>query len=139
MSLFQSNLRKQIRNLPKILKSVKMIHYYSLLFICVLRPRIGRLPRGRASSAAYSCSLRRRLAISRPRARSLPVSQSVRSRRRITRRRLDMLLREEVVQRTKRRERTSTSAQNDERCTGKLIAATTKKGLSMGSALLVAR
>ena len=37
VSLFQSNLRKQIRKLPKILKSVKIIHYYSLLFIRVLR------------------------------------------------------------------------------------------------------
>ena len=37
MSLFQSKLRKQIRNLPKILKSVKIIHYFSLLFIRVLR------------------------------------------------------------------------------------------------------
>ena len=36
MSLFQSNLRKQIRKLPKILKSVKIIHHYSLLFIRVL-------------------------------------------------------------------------------------------------------
>ena len=35
MSLFQSNLRKQIRKLPKILKSVKIIHYYSMLFIRV--------------------------------------------------------------------------------------------------------
>ena len=35
---FQSILRKQIRKLPKILKSdsVKMIHYYSLFFIRVL-------------------------------------------------------------------------------------------------------
>ena len=31
--IFQSNLRKQISRLPKILKSVKIIHYYSLLFI----------------------------------------------------------------------------------------------------------
>ena len=36
MSLFQSNLRKQIRKLPKILKSVKVIHYYSISFIRVL-------------------------------------------------------------------------------------------------------
>ena len=36
MPLFQSNLRKQIRKLPKILKSVKIVHYNSLLFICVL-------------------------------------------------------------------------------------------------------
>ena len=36
MSLFQSNLRKQIRKLPKILKSVKIIQYYSILFMRVL-------------------------------------------------------------------------------------------------------
>ena len=34
---FQSILRKQIRKLPKILKSVKIIQYYSILFIRVLR------------------------------------------------------------------------------------------------------
>ena len=44
VSLFQSNLRKQIRKLPKTLKSVKIIHYDSLLFICVL----GRDERGGA-------------------------------------------------------------------------------------------
>ena len=33
---FQSILRKQIRKLPKILKSVKIIYYYSSLFIRVL-------------------------------------------------------------------------------------------------------
>ena len=33
---FQSNLRKQIRKLPKILKFVKIIQYYSILFIRVL-------------------------------------------------------------------------------------------------------
>ena len=37
MSLFQSNLRKQIRKLPKILNFVKIIHYYSKLFPGVLR------------------------------------------------------------------------------------------------------
>ena len=31
MSLFQSNLRKQIRKLPNILKSVKLIHYDSFV------------------------------------------------------------------------------------------------------------
>ena len=36
MSLFQSNLRKQIRNLPKILNFVKKIHYYSELFTSLL-------------------------------------------------------------------------------------------------------
>ena len=36
MSLFQSILRKQFRKLPKILKSVKIIQYYSILFIRVL-------------------------------------------------------------------------------------------------------
>ena len=35
MSLFQLNLRKQIRKLPKILKSVKIIHYYSIVFIII--------------------------------------------------------------------------------------------------------
>ena len=37
MSLFQSNLLKQIRNLPKILNFVKIIHYHSKLFTGVLR------------------------------------------------------------------------------------------------------
>ena len=36
MSLFQSNLRKQIRNLPKFVKFVKIIQYYLILFIRVL-------------------------------------------------------------------------------------------------------
>ena len=36
MSLFQSNLRKQIRNLPNILNFVKQIHYYSKLFTSLL-------------------------------------------------------------------------------------------------------
>ena len=43
VSLFQSKLRKKIRKLPKILKSVKIIHYYSLLFIRALRQK--RRPR----------------------------------------------------------------------------------------------
>ena len=38
MSLLQSNLRKQIRKLPKILNFVKIIQYYSILFNRVLRP-----------------------------------------------------------------------------------------------------
>ena len=49
MSLFQSNLRKQIRNLPKILNFVRIIHYYSKLFTGVLRrPR----PSARGSRSA---------------------------------------------------------------------------------------
>ena len=36
MSLFQSNLRKQIRKLPKFLQFVKIIHYYSELFTSLL-------------------------------------------------------------------------------------------------------
>ena len=36
MSLFQSNLRKRIRNLPKILNFVKKIHYYSKLLTSLL-------------------------------------------------------------------------------------------------------
>ena len=68
MSLFQSNLRKQIRKLPKILKFVRIIHYYSKLFSGVLngctgdvaagvpRPRgpsadAGRLPAARRGAA----------------------------------------------------------------------------------------
>ena len=39
MSLFQSNLRKQIRILPKILNFVKKIHYFSELFTSLLRRR----------------------------------------------------------------------------------------------------
>ena len=42
MPLFQSNLRKQIRNLPKILNFVKKIHYYSELFTSLLGPRPSR-------------------------------------------------------------------------------------------------
>ena len=44
MSLFQSNLRKQIRKLPKILKFVRLIHYYSKLFTGVLRFDAPRVP-----------------------------------------------------------------------------------------------
>ena len=44
---FQSNLRKQIRKLPNILKSVKIIHNYSILFIRVLR-HDSEAPRRRA-------------------------------------------------------------------------------------------
>ena len=68
MSLFQSNLRKQIRNLPKILNFVKKIHYYSELFTSLLgdesyrggfriQERRGRAAgRGHGSSQpAYEC------------------------------------------------------------------------------------
>ena len=53
MSLFQSNLRKQIRKLPKILKSVKIIQYYSISFIRVLSRARARAasPAPRAGSA----------------------------------------------------------------------------------------
>ena len=40
MSLFQSNLRKQIKNLPKILNFVNIIQYFSKLFTSLLN----RLP-----------------------------------------------------------------------------------------------
>ena len=40
--LFQSNLRKQIRKLPKILNFVKIIHSYSKFFTGVLRQRAER-------------------------------------------------------------------------------------------------
>ena len=48
MSLFQSNLRKQIRNLLKILNFVKIIHYYSKLFTSLLRHRGRRDDHARA-------------------------------------------------------------------------------------------
>ena len=69
MSLFQSNLRKQIRNLPKILNFVKIIHYFSKLFTSLLsdtagpvcgrryarrRPRQERAGRGEAEDSHRS-------------------------------------------------------------------------------------
>ena len=67
MSLFQSNLRKQIRNLPKILNFVKKIHYYSELFtslldciFCPRGPRRGRSPSGRTALYLALPVLRRR-------------------------------------------------------------------------------
>ena len=54
---FQSILRKQIRNLPKILKSVKIINYYSLLFICVL----GEDEHGLLQKRALRSALQRKL------------------------------------------------------------------------------
>ena len=45
-----ASCRKQIRKLPKILKSVKIIHYYSLFFIRVFtrdRPGLPAPPAGR--------------------------------------------------------------------------------------------
>ena len=52
MSLFQSNLRKQIRNLPKILNFVKKIHYYSELFTSLLSARAMRALAALAAAAA---------------------------------------------------------------------------------------
>ena len=48
---FQSILRKQIRKLPKILKSVKIIQYYSILFIRVLSDQ-SKDPNGGAGAGA---------------------------------------------------------------------------------------
>ena len=62
MSLFQSNLRKQIRNLPKILNFVKNFHYYSKLFTSLLSHR--------RQSRALICSLRLR---SQPPSRGLAI------------------------------------------------------------------
>ena len=62
MSLFQSNLRKQIRNLPKILQFVKIIHYYSELFTSLLTFC--------AAAAAAAASAWTRAASAAPRARS---------------------------------------------------------------------
>jgi len=54
VSLFQSNLQKRIRKLPKILRSVKIIHYYSLLCIRVLR----RAAAGPAPARRRRCTRR---------------------------------------------------------------------------------
>ena len=45
MPLFQSNLREQIRKLPKILQFVKITHYFSKLFTSLLSHG-GALARG---------------------------------------------------------------------------------------------
>ena len=63
VSLFQLNLRKQIRNLPKILKSVKIIHYCSLLLIrflgvtlaCAGAARLACAPRAWEGSGLSCC------------------------------------------------------------------------------------
>ena len=76
MSLFQSNLRKQIRNLPKILNFVKKIHYYSELFTSLLNQNTSEQPSAanpasrRALGEARSCPwIRRARAASRIRGR----------------------------------------------------------------------
>ena len=73
MSLFQSILRKQIRKLPKILKSdsVKIIHYFSLLFIRVLNPhwldgRVRAEVQGSADALLPHGGLHRRGPLPRP-------------------------------------------------------------------------
>jgi hypothetical protein len=53
VSLFQSNLRKQIRNLPKILNFVKKIHYYSELFTSLLNGDPLAQHGGRAEEAPF--------------------------------------------------------------------------------------
>ena len=55
MPLFQSNLRKQIRKLPKFLQFVKIIHYYSELFISLLRPLSSRCRARGAEGCAPGC------------------------------------------------------------------------------------
>ena len=57
MSLFQSNLRKQIRNLPKILNFVKIIQYYSKLFTGVLRNSAARRGGGPSPGRGLSVAL----------------------------------------------------------------------------------
>ena len=62
MSLFQSNLRKQIRNLPKILNFVKKIHYYSELFTSLLNSEAFSCARGSSSTTrSAGCSWLRSL------------------------------------------------------------------------------
>ena len=74
MSLFQSNLRKQIRNLPKILNFVKKIHYYCELFTSLLNfGATRRCPRWRDGRPHSRCRCRR----PRPRAASAPAVPEV--------------------------------------------------------------
>ena len=56
--LFQSNLRKQIRNLPKILNFVRIIHYYSKSFTGVLKAHSLLLARERSLKQAVDESVR---------------------------------------------------------------------------------
>jgi hypothetical protein len=57
VSLFQSNLRKQIRNLPKILNFVKKFTIISELFTSLLNPEQGggsaQVPRCTRSRAGF--------------------------------------------------------------------------------------
>ena len=59
MPLFQSNLRKQIRKLPKILQFVKIIHYYSELFTSLLSSCPGAHVRGAGRRAGHGGGVRR--------------------------------------------------------------------------------
>ena len=70
MSLFQSNLRKQIRNLPKILNFVKIIQYYSKLFTSLLKSQLRRTDakrkEGKVSAAARAAAEGKGFARQRP-------------------------------------------------------------------------
>ena len=59
--VFQSNLRKQIRKLPKILKFVKIIQYYSILFNRVLTPASPHPSPAHAGSADAGSASNRRI------------------------------------------------------------------------------
>ena len=87
--LFQSNLRKQIRKLPKFLKFVRIIHYYSKLFTGVLNSQVPsthptpghkhRCPRGPRTSTETGTGTRRQERAGRdrpPAGRWLPVQSS---------------------------------------------------------------
>ena len=63
MSLFQSNLRKQIRNFPKILNFVKVIHYYSKLFTGVLTPASSAPRAARTLELVGLCALKSTVAV----------------------------------------------------------------------------
>ena len=63
--LFQSNLRKQIRKLPKILQFVKIIHYYSELFTSLLNSYARISSRRELSMAGGALSAGRFLAAAR--------------------------------------------------------------------------
>ena len=56
VSLFQSNLRKQIRKLPKFLKFVKIFQNYSLLFIIILFQSVAAKKKGKKKRKKYIAS-----------------------------------------------------------------------------------
>ena len=81
MPLFQSNLRKQIRNLPKILNFVKTIHYFSKLFTSLLRQHLAApvRPRNRQADGLVHDLFEEQVRVDRARVEGGPRHQSGRA------------------------------------------------------------